>query len=48
MDPRVTSDELLGGSWPTSWPDPEDETDPVQLEEELQLLLAELVETLVD
>jgi hypothetical protein len=48
MEPRATNDELLGGCWRTSWPDPEDETDPAQLEQELQVLLAELVDSLVD
>lgn len=48
MEPRATSDELLGGCWPTGWSEAEDDTDPRELEQELQRLVSELVACLVD
>jgi hypothetical protein len=47
MDRKAHCDELLGGHWLPAWSD-EDEAYPAEDVEELQALLAQLVQSLSD
>jgi len=47
MDRPTHCDDLLGGHWPAAWSD-EDEPYPAHEVDELQALLAQLVESLAD
>jgi hypothetical protein len=47
MDRPTHCDELLGGDWPATWSD-EDEPRLAELQQELQALLAQLVDALAD